>query len=180
MRFKGAMVYKSDDQIIHPGIPGIEPIIFDKVLYDTCGCWNQAANRFVIPAGVRFVRLMAQAIFQHGEKPSDIGTNIRQIVIKKNFTTIENWYLDRPGWAVGQVPTHTATTVDVSAVGPVLPVKYGDNFLVDAFVLDGGRPDPVTILGINGTWFSIEIIEEDLRPPVFPDDIVREWDKQNR
>lgn len=180
MNFKGAMVYKSGDQIIQPGIPGIAPITFDKVLYDTGGFWNAAANRFVIPSGILLVRLMAQAIFQHGEKPADSGANVRQIVIKKNFTTIDDWYGDRPGWAVGQVPTHVATTVDVSAIGPVLPVREGDNFLVDAFAWDGGKPDPVKILGINGTWFSIEVIEEDLRLPVFPDDLVQEWDKQNR
>lgn len=157
--FKGAMVYKSGaDQIIQPGIPGIEPITFDKILYDTGCYWNPETNRFVIPTGVQFVRLAAQAIFQHGAEPN--GASVRQIVIKKNFNTIENWYADRPGWAVGQVPTHTATTVDVKASGPVLPVVEGDTFLVDAFVWDGlEKSEPVTILGINGTWFSLEVLQ---------------------
>jgi len=158
--FKGAMVYKSDGraQIVQPGIPGIAPITFDKVLYDTCGCWDAEANRFVVPEGARFVRLKAQAIFQHGDAPAS-RASVRQIVIKRNFETLNNWYEDRPGWAVGQVTTHVATTVDVNADGPVLPVKPGDTFIVDAFGWDGPESKPVEILGINGTWFSIEIVE---------------------
>jgi hypothetical protein len=155
--FRGALVYKSAEQVVTPGIPGIAQITFDQVLYDTCGCWDGHRNRFVIPAGVTFVRLNAQAIFQHGEKPTG-ASNVRQIVIKKNFETLDNWYYGRPGWAVGQVPTHIATTVDVHASGPVLPVRAGDTFLVDAFVWDGPESHPVKILGINGTWFAIEIV----------------------
>jgi hypothetical protein len=158
--FRGAMVYKASDQTIAPGLAGIAPITFDKILYDTCGCWNAESNRFVIPAATRFVRLKAQAIFQHSDHATDLtDSHVRQIVIKKNFNTLENWYGDRPGWAVGQVLTHTATTVDVSASGPVLPVKEGDTFLVDAFVWDGKVSNPVAIRGTNGTWFSIEIVE---------------------
>jgi hypothetical protein len=158
--FRGAMVYKASDQPIAPGMAGIAPITFDEILYDTCGCWEAKSNRFVIPAGARFVRLKAQVIFQHGDHSPDLtDSHVRQIVIKKNFSTLENWYGDRPGWAVGQVPTHTATTVDVSASGPVLPVKEGDTFIVDAFVWDGIESNPVVIRGTNGTWFSIEIVE---------------------
>src|SRR6266581_8208357 len=81
--FRGAMVYKASDQTIAPGLAGIAPITFDKILYDTCGCWDAESNRFVISAGTRFVRLKAQAIFQHGDHATtDLAdSHVRQIVI---------------------------------------------------------------------------------------------------
>lgn len=157
--FRGALVWKSADQIIQPGVPGIAPITFDAVVYDTCGCWNQATGRFVVPEGASFVRLKAQAVFQYVPERTTSNDSVRQIVIKKNFTTLSDWYSGRPGWAVGHVATHRATTVDVNATGPVLPVVPGDNFLVDAFVWDGAGSDTVTIKGTNGTWFAIEIVQ---------------------
>ena len=159
-KFKGALVYKADgaDQIVSPGIPGIAPITFQKVLYDTCRCWDSTKGRFVIPKGARFAKLSAQAVFQSGPAlPNNSG--VRQIVIKKNFRTLTDWYSNRPGWAAGHVSTHTATTVDVNVSGPVLPVVAGDDFLVDAYVYDGPESSPVRIRGANGTWFSIELIE---------------------
>jgi hypothetical protein len=158
------MVYKADgvDQVIQPSIPGIVPITFDRVLYDTCGCWDEARNRFVVPAGARFVRLSAQAIFTY-PKSQPKAPGVRQIVIKKNMDAAAKptdfYDKDRSGWAVGQVTTHIATTADVQATGPVLLVVPGDTFIVDAFQSDGADSVPAAIRGTNGTWFAIEIIE---------------------
>lgn len=155
--FRGALVYKSGtSQAIKPGIEGIEPVTFTTVVYDTCGCWNATKGRMVVPPGAKFVRLSAQAIWSYPEPSKITPVSVRQIVIKQNFKTTEEWYKDRPGWAAGQTPTHSGTTVDVAAKGPVLPVLPGDDFVVTAFVADGSGAE---ILPINGTWFAMEIVE---------------------
>lgn len=156
-KFRGALVYKSQsNQTVTPGLQGIAPVTFDAVVYDTCGCWDASRSRMVVPPDVGFVRLSAQAIWTYPEASKVTPSSVRQIVIKQNFQTIDNWYLNRPGWAVGQTPTHTGTTVDVSAKGPVIPVTPGDDFTVTAFMADGTGAE---IIAINGTWFAIEIIE---------------------
>lgn len=156
-KFRGALVYKSHaSQAIKPGLEGITPVTFDAVVYDTCSCWDASRSRMVVPPDVRFVRLSAQAIWTYPDPSKITPSSVRQIVIKQNFETIDNWYRNRPGWAVGQTPTHSGTTVDVSARGPVLPVSPGDDFTVTAFTADGAGAE---IMAINGTWFAIEIIE---------------------
>lgn len=155
--FRGALVYKSKTpQPIRSGIEGIAPITFDKVVYDTCGCWDAATSRMVVPKGAEFVELEAQAVWTYPTADKISSRSVRQIVIKKNFVTLDGWYNDRPGWSAGQVTTHNGTTVDVSANGPVLPVVAGDTFLVDAYTSDG---DDAAIMANNGTWFAIKIVD---------------------
>jgi hypothetical protein len=169
MTFRGAFVFKEEspnddpekDQRIQPGKTGTEKITFDSVLYDTDNFWQPDPGVFVIPSGVKFVRLQAQAIFRMAEKaewsdPEQDHMHLRQIVIKRNVTpeNKDRWYIDNPGSAVGHVNPQRVTTTDVHAVGPVLPVFEGDTFLVDATV----SPVEGFILASNGTWFSIEVI----------------------
>jgi hypothetical protein len=123
MTFRGAFVFKkesdrsTDDQPIQPGNNGIEAIAFDSVLYDTDNFWKPDLGVFVIPPGVKFVRAQAQAIFRTAQAaewsdPVQDHKQLRQIVIKRNVTPAnkDHWYKDNPGWAVGHVNTHMATT----------------------------------------------------------------------
>lgn len=157
-RFRGALVHKGGGlpQIIEVAIPGIVPITFHTVVYDSDGFWNAQRQRFVIPAGVSWVRLSAQVVWSTPPVAPVGNSHVRQIVIKKNFVSLNDWYVDRPGWAVGQVFGHSGTTNDVQAHGPVLPVVAGDNFLVDAFHSSAGTTQEIS--AGNGTWFSIEAI----------------------
>jgi hypothetical protein len=149
MPFRGALVYKFDASQTFANVTNSQ-LTFPTVEYDTDGFFNQATQRFVIPAGVSKVRLRAQAVWASN------SSGMRQMVIKKNFVNgdlLTGWF---PGVPANTLPANNATTTDVQTSTPVISVVEGDTFLAEAYQSSGGS---LSVLKSVGTWFSIEVVE---------------------
>ncbi len=147
MAFQGALIHKA-----HPNnqsVPDKSPtlVTFDTVIYDTDSFVSPTnPSRFVVPAGVSFVRLGHSQVWSD----SDAGWNIgmRQVVILKNGA----FY---PGDPVVNVTANGGTTTDLQGYSAVLPVVEGDYFDAQAYQDTGGA---LPLWGSTGTWFSIEVL----------------------
>ena len=152
--FRGAFVHKTTQdqpQEIGSDFYGTsgEPwhrVEFSAVDYDTGSFFDAKNNQFVIPAGVKFVRLSGQIVFGH----SAIGA--RQTLITKNNALFN-------GYAAQNASSTPGTTPDMNVVTAVLPVKEGDTFQLQAWQVQTDQNEKTTLNPSGGTWFSIEVVE---------------------
>lgn len=148
-QYRGALVYKFDAAQTLANVTNTQ-LTFPTVEYDTSGFFNQATQRFVIPAGVSRVRLKAQTVWTNN------NSGIRQLVIKKNFINGDlssGWY---PGVPATTPLSNIATTTDLQISTPVLSVVEGDTFLAEGYQSSGGS---LAVMKSVGTWFTIEVVE---------------------
>lgn len=148
-QFCGALVHKNgQEQKVDASFYEAKwtHITFPAVDYDTCGLWSAERNEFVVPDGVRFVRLSGQIVWKHG----NVGA--RQVLITKNNKLFE-------AYPAQNGPPASGTTPDQNVNSAVLKVTPGDTFQLQAWQLQTEALEDAFIYGNFGTWFSIEVIE---------------------
>src|SRR5690242_15233804 len=121
--FRGAFVHKTtadapqeigSDYYGNKGFPW-QRVEFSATEYDTDGFYDAANRQFVIPAGVKFVRLAGQIVFGHD------AVGERQVLITKNGNLFN-------GYAAQNASSIRGTTPDMNVTTAILPVKEGDTF----------------------------------------------------
>lgn len=122
---------------------------FDRLYADTDGFF-QPPTRFVIPQNCYFVRVQGSGVIAG----DGVNTKVRQLVIKKNFTTL----VPPTGWYHGNSPTtmnaNTETTTDFSCNPHPFHVVPGDYIEMEAMFAAGG---PIDILGAT---MSLEVLSD--------------------
>lgn len=158
MSFRGALVRKAlngDQAVNQPLDNNVVPftvVTFDQAEYDTDSLWSDQENCFVVPEGVRWVRLQGQIVFlQHGS-----GT--RQLLVQRKSASNKNpdtWEFFA-GQPIQNTEAVSGTTTDPSFSSVVLPVTPGDKFALMAWQTSG---ETIEISGGTGTFFAMEIID---------------------
>lgn len=147
--FRGAMVHKLEAPQTVAGNYYESPwtkVEFPAIAYDTDGLWDGRNHQFVIPEGVRFVRLTGQIVWSH----NTVGS--RQVLITKNGKLFD-------GYAAQNSNATLGTTPDLNVSTAVLKVNPGDTFQLQAWQMQTEKNETTEIYGNGGTWFSIEVVE---------------------
>jgi len=146
----------------------IYTLTWDDLQYDTSGLFPSAPpsqlDRFVIPAGVSYVRLSANVRWEN----NDDGSRLLYIVKNDDLTNI------MPFSAVNAIPKDTDTSLPLTLqnlhtsqniTSPIIPVVQGDFFQVRVYQNSGATlqlgkhdPDP-TKKRLKSTWFAIEVVK---------------------
>lgn len=140
--FRGAMVRRSSN------LTGVSwpilPIPFNAVVYDTGSIWNSTDNKFVIPAGVSYVRLTANVQFEDQATAGSINLFVANSSGGLVEGTVSNtWRSGTTGLSANFNVVHT----------PVLPVSEGDTFRLRGNASMVGQSEILA-----GSVFAIEFV----------------------
>lgn len=141
--FRGALVTRTTT--LTPITWPLLPVPFNSVIYDTSSLWDSANNRFVIPAGVSYVRLTANCQFEDLQQAGTITLFVANTAGGVVPGTIS------PVWRSGTGGLPTNVNIVHS---PVLPVVEGDTFRLRANASMTGQTDIIA-----GSTFAIEIVQ---------------------